>query len=311
MLQRNIEIVAELTTNHCGNLNVLLAMVDEAAGAGASCVKMQKKDVETFYSKGKLDAAYKSPYGKTYRDYRKMFEFDLPSWQRFDKRCRERGIPWFSTAQDLPSLDFVVSEFFCRRHKISSSNARDIPFLKALAERLRPEREIVLSVAGSTLDEIAESLEVFCTFKRIWLLHCVAEYPCPIEDLRLGNIPELITSFGSDRVRIGYSGHEEGWAPSLVAAQLGAEMIERHFCLSRHSFVHHIECSLTPPEFATMARAIRDGKTAELPPIAHRIEFGMSDEEKLFLENQTYANDRLGLESQFESSRLCPRQGDQ
>ncbi len=305
-----VELVAELTTNHAGNMNVLLRMVDAAVDAGATCIKMQKKDVETFYSQEKLDLEYASPYGQTYREYRTMFEFPLEDWVRFDKHCMYWAIPWFATPQDLPSLDFLLSFQSCR-YKVSSSNARDIDFLVAVADRIESESEIVLSVAGSTLDQIAESLDVFHDFRRVWLLHCVAQYPCSIRDLRLGNIAELKKRFGSDRVRIGYSGHEEGWAPSLVAAQLGAEMIERHFCLSRHSFVHHIECSLTPPEFATMARAIRDGKTAELPPVAHRIEFGMSDEEKLFLENQTYANDRLGLESRFESSRVCPCQGDE
>lgn len=303
-----VEFVAELTTNHGGNLNVLLAMVDKAAEAGATSIKMQKKDVETFYTAEKLDLEYASPYGHTYRDYRTMFEFGMEDWVRFDKHCMHRGIPWFATPQDLPSLDFLLP-FQSRRYKVSSSNARDIDFLVAVADRIESESEIVLSVAGSTLDQITESLDVFRDFRRVWLLHCVAQYPCPTEDLRLGNIPELIKRFGSDRVRIGYSGHEEGWAPSEAAAQLGAEMIERHFCLSRHSFVHHIECSLTPPEFFAMARNIRHGRNIELSPIAHRVEFGMSDEERLFLENQTYANDRLGVQSRFESDRVRSRQG--
>ena len=301
-----VEFVAELTTNHAGNLNVLLRMVDAAVDAGASCIKMQKKHVETFYSQEKLDTEFASPYGHTYREYRTMFEFGREDWERFSKHCKSRCILWFATPQDLPSLDFLL-RFQSGRYKVSSSNARNTDFLKAVVARVEVDSEIVLSVAGSTLKQIAVALKVFRGFKRIWLLHCVAEYPCPVRDLRLGNIPVLIKEFGSDHVRIGYSGHEEGWLPSLVAAQLGAEMIERHFCLSRHSFVHHIECSLTPPEFATMARAIRDGKTAELPPVAHRIEFGMSDEEKLFLENQTYANDRLGLESRFESGCVRSR----
>lgn len=304
-----VELVAEFTTNHMGNLNVLLAMVDAAKDAGATSLKMQKKDVETFYSAEKLDAQFASPYGTTYREYRKMFEFTDPDWDRFNDRCCDRRMDWFGTGQDLPSVEFLLRREDLPRVKISSSNARNLDFLHAVAAMVGPETEteIVLSVAGSTLDEIKAALDIFRGFRKTWLLHCVAIYPCPVEDWRLGNIPELIKRFGSDRVRIGYSGHEEGWQASLAAVQLGAEMIERHFCLSRHSFVHHIECSLTPPEFRTMARAIRSGQSAELPPVAHRVEFGMSDEEKLFLENQTYANDRLGIESRFESGRLCSR----
>jgi len=56
----------------------------------------------------------------------------------------------------------------------------------------------------------------------------------------------------SDRIKIGYSGHEEGYIPTLKAVALGMAMIERRFCLSRHSFVHHIECSLEPEEYAKL-----------------------------------------------------------
>jgi len=309
-----VELVAEVTTNHMGNLNVLLAMVDAAARAGADSIKMQKKDVETFYSREKLDAPYLSPYGATYREYRKMFEFNAVDWQRFDKRCRERGLPWFGTGQDIPSLAFLVaqSEDGLQRYKVSSSNARNQEYLQAMAHMLNADSEIVLSVGGSTLKDIATALGVLRKFKRIWLLHCVAQYPCPVADLRLGNIQELGRQFGTDRIRVGYSGHEEGWEPSLVAARLGAEMIERHFCLSRHSFVHHIECSLTPDEFAAMRKAIeRKDPCPVLPHEAYRVEFGMSAEESIFLERQTYANDRLGLESRLADRRVRACQGAQ
>src|SRR5205085_10181951 len=107
----------------------------------------------------------------------------------------------------------------------------------------------------------------------VYLLHCVAEYPCPPESLRLGNIREMQKRFGGERVTIGYSGHEEGIAPTLAAIDLGAGMVERHFCLSRHSFVHHIECSLEPEEFKEMIRIVRSGVNLnsmfrDLPAIA-------------------------------------------
>ena len=67
--------------------------------------------------------------------------------------------------------------------------------------------------------------------------------------------------FGDERIKIGYSGHETGIEPSLAAIALGAEMVERHFALSRRSFVHHIECSLEPDEYQRMvaiARSVKD-----------------------------------------------------
>lgn len=294
--------VAEFTTNHMGNLNVLLKMVEQAAWAGCSLIKMQKKDVETFYSKEKLDAPYQSPYGKTYRDYRSTFEFGEEDFARFDKKCREHNVGWFCTVQDIPSLHFML-RFGLNHFKVASSNARNREMLMECAQSIPTDREIVISVGGSTLREVETALATFPNHK-IWLLHCVAQYPCPPENLRLGNIKELRKYFASDRIRIGYSGHEEGIPGSLGAIAMGAEMVERHFCLSRHTFVHHIECSLEPEEYREMVRAARSEPAIErakqmLPAAAFRSSFGMSDVEKTFLVEQTYGKKHLGEDSTF------------
>ncbi|HLV68027.1 MAG TPA: N-acetylneuraminate synthase family protein [Polyangiaceae bacterium] len=285
------EFVAEFTTNHMGNLNLLFRMVERAAWAGASLIKMQKKDVETFYSQAKLDAPYQSPYGKTYREYRTLFEFGDEDFRRFDAKCKEHGIGWFCTVQDVPSLHFMLG-FDLTHFKVASSNARNRPLLEECARSIPRDRTIVISLGGSTLEQVEEALSLFPHHK-IWLLHCVAQYPCPPENLRLGNIAELKQRFGDERVRIGYSGHEEGIPASLGAISMGAELVERHFCVSRHTFVHHIECSLEPDEFRAMVDAARSPEAIErakqyLPPVAFRSSFGMSDAERPFLVEQKY-----------------------
>jgi N-acetylneuraminate synthase len=295
--------VAEFTTNHMGNLNVLLRMVERAAWAGCDAIKMQKKDVESFYSKEKLDTPYNSPYGKTYRDYRSVFEFGEEDFLRFDRACRDHGVDWFCTVQDLPSLHLML-QFDLRRYKVASSNARNRPLLEELARNIPADRTIVMSVAGSTLDQIEDSLKIFQQHP-VWLLHCVAQYPCPPEALRLGNILEMKRLFGTERVRIGYSGHEEGYAPTLAAIDLGAEVVERHFCLSRHSFVHHIECSLEPEEFRGMTQLVRSGRVPgegyeHLARETFLTHFGMSPAERTFLVEQTYGKKYVGSESRFE-----------
>lgn len=294
--------VAEFTTNHMGNLNVLLRMAERAAQAGCGLIKMQKKDVESFYSREKLDMPYESPYGHTYRDYRTVFEFGPEDFARFDRRCRELGVGWFSTVQDLPSLEFMLS-YDLPLYKVASSNARNRELLLEVAHRVPEDRGIVISVGGSTLDQVEETLALFPRH-HVHLLHCVAQYPCPPEALRLGNVVVLRRAFASERVSIGYSGHETGLAASYAAAELGAEMIERHFCLSRHSFVHHIECSLEPAEFAELTRTVRAGAPLrelyrELPPEAFRSEFGMTGIEREFLVKQTYGHAFVGPESRF------------
>ncbi|MGI9494348.1 MAG: N-acetylneuraminate synthase family protein [Geminicoccaceae bacterium] len=299
-----MEFVAEFTTNHMGNLNILLRMVEAASWAGADIIKMQKKDVETFYSQEKLSSFYESPYGKTYRDYRSIFEFDHEDYRRFDAKCEAENIAWFSTIQDEPSYDFMAA-YNLPIYKVASINARNHDFLRATAERISPEKRIVISVAGSELRQIEQAIELFPNHQ-INILHCVAQYPCPLDQLRLGNIPVLKRQFGDERIKIGYSGHEMGIEPSLAAIALGAEMVERHFALSRHSFVHHIECSLEPGEFQKMvavAKSISDltPYIEKLPREALQSSFGMSTTEKDFLVDHQYGRKYLHDKSTFDT----------
>lgn len=294
--------VAEFTTNHMGNLNVLLRMTERAHAAGCDLIKMQHKDVERFYTREKLDAAYPSPYGRTYRDYRTLFEFGRQDYDRFDRRCRELGVGWFATVQDLTSLGFLLG-YDLPLYKVASSNARNAEFLAEVARQVPREAGIVLSVAGSTLPEVERALAPFADHD-VHLLHCVARYPCPPEALRLGNLETLRHHFAGPRVHIGYSGHEEGLAASLAAVDLGAEMVERHFCLSRHSFVHHIECSLEPEEFAQMVALVRSGEPLpahyeDLPDAAFASALGMSAAERDFLVEQRYGRRHVGEHAQF------------
>jgi sialic acid synthase SpsE len=101
-------------------------------------------------------------------------------------------------------------------------------------------------------------------------------------DTRLGNIPALQQVFNDENIHVGYSGHEVGFAPTIVAVTLGAKIIERHFCLSRHSFVHHIECSLEPDEFADMVNTIHQ------VPAMMESGWGVKHSEKKFLKQGVY-----------------------
>ena len=298
-----VEIVAEFTTNHFGHMGLLRRMVDAAKAAGADTVKMQAKDVESFYTQEKLDASFNSPFGKTFREYRTAFELSEEDEAQFATYCEAR-IRWFETVQDATSLAWCIEThpYGLWRIKLASSNARNWPLLRTVADEWDDDCEIVLSLAGSSLGEIERALNIIDNGKRqVWLLHCVAEYPCPVERLRLGNIRVLQQHFASANVHIGYSGHEIGYMPTIAAVNLGAEMVERHFCVSRHSFVHHIECSLEPQEFRKMVDDIHGGLDIldQIKPEALTVDFGMSEQEKAFLVHQTYGRDYLGKDSRF------------
>ena len=97
-----------------------------------------------------------------------------------------------ATAQDLKSLKFLL-EFNLPLYKVASSNSRDKNLLTEIAMNIPLDKEVVISIAGSTLS-VEDSINLFPNHK-LHILHCVAEYPCSTQNLRLGNIPVLIRNF--------------------------------------------------------------------------------------------------------------------
>jgi len=161
-----VKFVAEFTTNHMGNLNVAIEMAKKANEAGATHIKMQKKDVENFYSGEKLSTQFDSPYGHTYYEYRKMFEWDEEQWDIFDKHC---PLPWFVTVQDEASLDFML-KYDLPMYKIASTNARNWHFIDTIVSKIPKDKEIVISVAGSTEEEIRQAVDSLQGFKKIYVV---------------------------------------------------------------------------------------------------------------------------------------------
>ena len=110
-------------------------------------------------------------------------------------------------------------------------------------------------------------------------------------------------TFGNDRIQIGLSSHAEDLVPDIVAYKnYNLSMLEKHFCLSRHSFVHHIDCSLEPQEFKYLVDFCKSSHRADkkvLHPDAYKSSFGMSAVEKEFLVKQTYGNTYLGTQSEL------------
>ena len=133
---------AEFTTNHMGNFNVLMRMVELAAKAGADYIKMQKKDVDNFYTEEKLNSEYNSPYGQTYRDYRKIFEFDRRDFDEFDRKCKSLDVEWFATPQDVKSLHFLL-DYSMPLVKVASINSRNEELLIELRDKVPVDKRLV------------------------------------------------------------------------------------------------------------------------------------------------------------------------
>ena len=263
-------IIAEIGINHNGDINLAKRLVKLAKDNGCDAVKFQKRTVELVYSKHELEMERPNPFGNTNGDLKRGLEFSYEQYQEIDKYCREHDILWFASCWDKNSVDFIDS-FNPPCHKIASASLTDDDLILHIKSKGRP---ILLATGMSTQDEIDHALSIL-GMDNLVLMHCTSTYPSLESELNLNVIPNYIKRYSCP---IGYSGHEKGVLPSVIAASMGACAIERHITTDRTRWGSDHPASLEPEGLRRLVRDIRllntikgDGKKvvyeSELPII--------------------------------------------
>jgi len=226
----DIFVIAEVGINHNGDIRVAKQLIDMAIDTGCDAVKFQKRTIDLVYTAEVLDASRESPWGNTQRDQKQGLEFTLEQYQEIDRYCRDKGILWSASAWDIPSLEFLEG-FNPPFHKIASAMLTHRPFVEAVATK---GRLTLVSTGMATIEIIDEVVGIFKSAGTPFvLLHTVSTYPSPESDLNLSMIHTLLERY---KVPVGYSGHEPSVSPSVVAAVLGATVIERHITIDRSMY---------------------------------------------------------------------------
>ena len=220
-------LIAEAGVNHEGNMDTARFLIEEAAEGGADAIKFQTYRAHTIASKN--SPAYwdtdKESTESQYKLFQKYDKFWKKEFEELRECCDASGIEFLSTPFDKESARFLndLLDVF----KISSSDITNRPFIEYVCNFGKP---IILSTGASNVDEIDRALEwIDSKGVSVALLHCVLNYPTPLEHVNLRMITDLRKRY-PDRV-IGYSDH----APPAdlrvleLAYVLGAEILEKHF----------------------------------------------------------------------------------
>jgi N-acetylneuraminate synthase len=243
-------IIAEIGINHNGSVEIAKQMIDAAVHAGVDAVKFQKRTPEICTPPDQQKLMRDTPWGYiTYLDYRQKVEFNEADYRELDRYCREKGINWFASVWDEPSVDFM-EKFNPPAYKIPSASLTDHELLRYARKTGRP---LILSTGMSTMAEISSAVRVLGTDNLV-ITHCTSTYPCEPEELNLRMIETLRKKFPCP---VGYSGHEVGLVPPAVAVALGACMIERHLTLDRAMWGSDQAASVEPAGFARLVMYVR------------------------------------------------------
>lgn len=250
-ISKKIFVVAEIGINHNGDMDTAKKIIDMAKECGCDAVKFQKRTVDIVYTKEFLDSPRSSPWGETQRAQKEGLEFDDNQYDEIDAYCKRVGIEWFASAWDVDSQKFI-QKYNCRYNKIASAMLTHMDLLGIVAE----ERKMTFVSTGmSGYDEIDNAVELFrsrrCPFV---LMHTVSEYPADESALNLSVMLELKKRYNCP---VGYSGHEASVSPSVVAAVMGAAVIERHITLDRAMYGSDQAASLEKNGLSTLVSQIR------------------------------------------------------
>lgn len=261
-------IIAEAGVNHNGSLDLARQLIDAAAQAGVDYVKFQTFRADKLVTRDARQAAYQSRNINDGRDSQyemlKRLELSPEDHHTLIDYCHEKGVSFFSTAFDLPSIDFLNTLGPDRKGlslwKVPSGELTNFPYLRAIGLTGKP---VILSTGMATLTEIEQAIGVLTRFgtpkNGITLLHCTTEYPAPKDQVNLRAMETMRKHFG---MPAGYSDHTEGIEIPVAAVAMGAVVIEKHFTLDRTLPGPDHKASLEPTELCEMVRQIRNVEAA-------------------------------------------------
>ena len=225
-------MIGEAACAHNGNLQTAKAMVDIAAAAGCDAVKFQ---------------AFNPDHIPNITDqeqrYLEQVQFSKRDFEILQSYCGNR-IEFLLTPFDLGSIDLVL-ELGLDKVKVPSGRVTDKSYMSKIRENFRPENIIVSS---GMLDR-QEIVNLKKKMPGMLWLHCVTCYPAPEDQLNLHLL--------KGRMFQGFSDHTISTLAPAIAVACGAEIIEKHFTMSRGYPGPDQKCSLEPLELMDMVRNIR------------------------------------------------------
>ena len=244
-------VIAEAGINHDGDFNKALQLVDVALESGASAIKFQTHitDMEmipTDMKPGNISE-------ESLWDIIDRCVLSSSQEKELFDYCKEKGILFFSTPFSREGAD-RLNELGVELFKIGSGECNNLPLLKHIAQFKKP---IILSTGMNEIESIkvsvASILDEGC---QLAVLHCTSIYPAPPSTMRLGAIKHLKDTF--PELEVGLSDHSLGISVAIGAVAVGANIIEKHFTISRKWSGPDNPFSIEPNELASLVNFSKD-----------------------------------------------------
>jgi N-acetylneuraminate synthase len=249
-------LIAEIGINHNGDISFVKRMIDFAVVFGWDCVKFQKRNPELSVPEHQKNIMRETPWGTiTYLDYRYKVEFNKEQYDEIERYSANK-IDFAASVWDIDSVDFMCN-YGVPYIKVPSAHLTNDDLIHHICKKKMP---LLLSTGMSTIQEVDHAVEIIKSYSdNFALLHSVSTYPAHENELNLNVIPELQRRYNCV---VGYSGHEFGLVPSVIAVAMGAKIIERHVTLNRTLWGTDQMASVEPQGMLKLIAQIRATEAA-------------------------------------------------
>ena len=244
----NIEFISEIGINHNGSISTAKKLIQQSKKINCDFVKFQIRNIKEIYHPNFLKDFSNSENANQYiyneikkahlekSEYIKLFNF-----------AKKIDIKVMVTPFDLKSLNL------CKRKEVDAIKigSPDFDNIQLIMNALKLKKPIFLSTGMAEDNEINSMRTILKKYNihnvPITIFHCVSSYPPNEDEINLKYIKNLVKKFPD--YRVGYSGHERGFIPSLISIYFGSKVIERHLTLDKNSKGPDHSSSLTKDEF--------------------------------------------------------------
>ncbi len=242
-------VIADVGLDHGGDVSQVCRLIDAAVESGADGVGIHAHKTERLVAS---DTSTGSPELEASIRRLQKAELSTDSHCRLIKYAESLGISYLPMPSDEETVDYL-DQLGAPAYRIASCDLTHIPLLRRIASKAKP---VFLSTGMSYLSEVADAVWALRSggAAAIVLMHCVATYPAPPESLNLRAIKTLREHF---ELPVGYSDHSDGALFLLVAATLGAVVVEKTLALERKVSDGHQLTAIGPDEMREMIQGLR------------------------------------------------------
>lgn len=228
-----VYVIAEIGSNHDGDLEQAKRLIVAAADSEARAAKFQ------LFRGDKLYPGRDTPGA-------------VPDWWLpiLQETCWDMGIEFLCSVFCRETLDAYM-QVDPLAIKIASPEAANLDLLRAASMTGLPLLVSTGAMDWPMLDRTAAALDGV----EIVLLACTSAYPAPPAEMCLDTLQTIAGRYGAS---CGLSDHSlEPVIAPVMAVALGAQVIEKHLTLDRNSPGPDHSFALEPAEFRVMVDAIR------------------------------------------------------